>query len=86
MADKSFIEWTNSTCNDTTGCDKISPGCRNCYAERYARLVARLKNMGVKKYSECFKLTLHPDVLDYRLSSIRILFLNLLAKSLSSPS
>jgi protein gp37 len=65
MADKSFIEWTNSTWNVVTGCDKVSPGCKNCYAERYAM---RLKKIGVRKYSNGFKLTLHPDVLDYPLS------------------
>ncbi len=36
MGDNSAIEWTNSTWNVVTGCDKVSPGCRNCYAERYA--------------------------------------------------
>jgi len=42
MADKSKIEWTNSTWNPVTGCDKVSQGCKNCYAEReWARLSAR---------------------------------------------
>jgi protein gp37 len=75
MADKSFIEWTNSTWNVVTGCDKVSPGCKNCYAERYA---IRLKNMGVKKYENGFKLTLHPDKMDYPLSlkGHRMIFVN----------
>lgn len=75
MADKSFIEWTNSTWNVVTGCDKVSPGCKNCYAERYA---IRLKKMGVKKYSNGFKLTLHPSVMDYPLSlrESRMIFVN----------
>ncbi len=46
MADSS-IEWTEKTWNPTTGCDKISPGCDNCYALTMAR---RLKAMGSAKY------------------------------------
>ncbi len=34
MADKSAIEWTDATWNPVTGCQKVSPGCDNCYAER----------------------------------------------------
>lgn len=34
MADKSAIEWTDATWNPVTGCDKISAGCKNCYAEQ----------------------------------------------------
>ena len=48
------------TWNPTTGCDKISAGCKNCYAERMSK---RLKAMGHKKYINEFKLTLHPDTL-----------------------
>ena len=75
MADKSFIEWTNSTWNVVTGCDKLSPECKNCYAERYAM---RLKSMGVKKYSNGFKLTVHPDVMDYpfSLKEPKMIFVN----------
>jgi protein gp37 len=75
MADKSFIEWTNSTWNVFTGCDKVSPGCRNCYAERYSE---RLKRMGVKKYANGFKLTFHPEVMDYPLTlkQPRMIFVN----------
>jgi protein gp37 len=65
MGEKSAIEWTNSTWNVVTGCDKVSPGCKNCYAERYA---LRLKKMGVKKYVNGFKLTFHPDVMNYPLT------------------
>jgi protein gp37 len=61
MAVKSSIEWTESTWNPSTGCDALSPGCENCYAER---LALRLKAMGQKKYSNGFKLTLHPDTLE----------------------
>ena len=34
MADKTKIQWTNATWNPTTGCDKVSKGCRLCYAEK----------------------------------------------------
>jgi len=70
MADHSGIEWTEATWNPTTGCDRVSPGCDNCYALTLAK---RLKAMGSEKYQEDgdprtsgpgFKLTLHPDVLD----------------------
>lgn len=47
MADKSSIEWTEATWNPTTGCDRISPGCDNCYALALAK---RLKAMGNGKY------------------------------------
>ena len=30
------IEWTEATWNPLTGCTKISPGCKHCYAERMA--------------------------------------------------
>lgn len=70
MGDKSRIEWTQATWNPTTGCDRTSPGCDNCYALTLAR---RLKAMGLQKYQEDgdprtsgpgFGLTLHPDSLD----------------------
>jgi len=61
MATKSTIEWTEATWNPSTGCDSLSPGCENCYAERMAH---RLKAMGQKKYSKGFQLTLHPDTLE----------------------
>ncbi len=58
---KSAIEWTESTWNPLTGCTKISPGCKHCYAERMAK---RLQAMGLEKYRNGFMLTLHPDVLE----------------------
>ena len=58
---KSAIEWTESTWNPLTGCTKVSPGCKHCYAERMAN---RLQAMGLEKYRNGFSLTLHPDVLD----------------------
>ena len=61
MADTSHIEWTDATWNPVTGCTKISPGCKYCYAERLAR---RLQLMGQANYRNGFKLTLQPQMLD----------------------
>ncbi|HEX4083010.1 MAG TPA: DUF5131 family protein, partial [Acidimicrobiales bacterium] len=47
MGDRSGIEWTEATWNPTTGCDRTSPGCDNCYALTLAK---RLKAMGQAKY------------------------------------
>ena len=58
---KSSIEWTESTWNPLTGCNKVSPGCKHCYAERMAK---RLQAMGQEKYRNGFRLTLHPDTLE----------------------
>jgi protein gp37 len=65
MAQQSTIEWTESTWNPVTGCTKISPGCKHCYAERMAR---RLLAMGSPRYENAFELTLHPDVVEAPLS------------------
>ena len=61
MGDKSAIQWTDATWNPSTGCSKVSPGCKNCYAER---LSTRLQKMGNPKYRNGFRFTLHPDALD----------------------
>jgi protein gp37 len=61
MSQSSSIEWTEATWNPITGCTKISPGCKHCYAERMTR---RLKAMGQSKYANGFKLTTHEDVLE----------------------
>ncbi len=61
MAQNSGIEWTEATWNPLTGCTKISPGCKNCYAERMS---IRLRAMGQPNYSHGFKLTLHENSLD----------------------
>lgn len=58
---RSAIEWTESTWNPVTGCDKISPGCKHCYAETMAR---RLQAMGQANYRSGFKLTLQPAMLE----------------------
>jgi len=60
MGQKSSIEWTESTWNPLSGCTKISPGCKNCYAERMAR---RLQAMGQPNYADGFALTLHEEAL-----------------------
>lgn len=75
MASKSSIEWTEVTWNPVTGCDKVSAGCKNCYAERMA---LRLQAMGVKQYSDGFKLRLAPHTLDHprKWKSQRIVFVN----------
>jgi protein gp37 len=60
MATGSSIEWTEATWNPITGCDKISPGCKHCYAERMAK---RLKAMGQANYKNGFELTLQRHML-----------------------
>jgi len=65
MAQSSDIEWTESTWNPVTGCDKVSSGCENCYAERMAK---RLQAMGQKNYTKGFSLTLQPHMLERPLS------------------
>ncbi|MBK9051354.1 MAG: phage Gp37/Gp68 family protein [Chloroflexi bacterium] len=56
----SQIEWTKSTWNPVTGCTKISPGCKHCYAERMA---FRLQAMGQPNYANGFEVTLHDHML-----------------------
>ncbi|MGW3661456.1 DUF5131 family protein [Streptomyces sp. NPDC005151] len=84
MSDRSAIEWTEATWNPTTGCDRVSAGCDNCYALTLAK---RLKAMGQVKYQNDgdprtsgpgFGLTVHPDALQipYRWRSPRTVFVN----------
>jgi protein gp37 len=84
MSDSSAIQWTETTWNPTTGCDRISDGCDNCYALTLAK---RLKAMGQAKYQNDgdprtsgpgFGLTVHPDTLDapYRWRKPRKVFVN----------
>ena len=61
MAQGSGIEWTESTWNPVTGCAKVSPGCKYCYAERMAE---RLRAMGQRNYRNGFTLTLQPHMLE----------------------
>lgn len=58
---KSKIEWTEETWNPTTGCSKVSAGCKNCYAEVMAN---RLKAMGAPGYENGFAFTIMPDRLE----------------------
>ncbi len=71
----SNIEWTELTWNPTTGCTKISDGCVFCYGEP---LSYRLKAMGLEKYRNGFKLTLHPQELSkpYTWKKPKIVFVN----------
>lgn len=71
----STIEWTDATWNPLTGCNKVSPGCKHCYAERMA---GRLQHMGVSNYQNGFELTLHEHALEIprRWRSPRTVFVN----------
>lgn len=60
-ANISAIEWTEATWNPTTGCSKVSSGCKNCYAERLSN---RLQAMGQKKYRNNFAYTEHESDID----------------------
>ena len=84
MADGSAIEWTEATWNPTTGCDRVSAGCDNCYALTMSK---RLKAMGAEKYQNDgdprtsgpgFGVTVHPDALDlpFRWRQPRVVFVN----------
>ena len=72
---KTKIEWSEVTWNPVTGCDAVSPGCDNCYAESMAK---RLKAMGSYNYRNGFKVTLHPHMLDKPKSwqKSRLVFVN----------
>jgi protein gp37 len=72
----SSIEWTEMTWNPTTGCTKISDGCKNCYAEKLTR---RLNAMGQKKYADGFnQVKTHPSTLmiPYTWKSPKIVFVD----------
>jgi len=75
MASNSHIEWTDATWNPVTGCTKISPGCKHCYAERLSK---RLKAMGQSNYRNGFKVTLQPQMLELplRWKSPKRIFVN----------
>lgn len=84
MSDRSSIEWTETTWNPTTGCDRVSEGCDNCYALALAK---RLKAMGSKKYQTDgnprtsgpgFGVAVHDDALrqPYRWRNPRTVFVN----------
>jgi protein gp37 len=71
----SSIEWTEMTWNPTTGCDKVSAGCKFCYAEVMAK---RLQAMGIEKYKDGFKLSIHEDALSvpYTWKHPKVVFVN----------
>lgn len=75
MATKSSIEWTESTWNPVTGCSKISPGCKHCYAERMAR---RLQAMGQPSYANGFEVTVQRHTLEVplRWKKPQVIFVN----------
>lgn len=84
MAEQTAIGWTQATWNPSTGCDRISAGCDNCYA---LRMAGRLKAMGSAKYQADgdprtsgpgFGVTLHPGALGvpYRWRTGRLVFVD----------
>jgi protein gp37 len=75
MAQISAIEWTETTWNPLTGCTKISPGCKHCYAERMS---LRLQAMGQANYAQGFELALHEHMLEVplRWRKPRLVFVN----------
>lgn len=72
---QSSIEWTEMTWNPTTGCSKISTGCKFCYAEIMSK---RLKAMGVEKYKDNFKVRTHDEALKipYTWKHSKVVFVN----------
>lgn len=84
MANGTRIEWTEATWNPTTGCDRVSVGCDNCYALKLAK---RLKAMGAEKYQNDgdprtsgpgFGVAVHPNALlvPYGWKQPRVVFVN----------
>ncbi|MBD3749805.1 MAG: phage Gp37/Gp68 family protein [Sphingobacteriales bacterium] len=72
----SSIEWTELTWNPVTGCTKISPGCKYCYAEVMSN---RLKAMRIDKYKNGFKkVVTHLDTLNtpFTWKKPKIVFVN----------
>lgn len=65
MSDKSAIEWTDATWNPVTGCTKVTRGCDNCYAERFAE---RFRGTPGHPFENGFDLTLRPERLTQPLS------------------
>jgi len=75
MANSTSIEWTDATWNPVTGCTKISAGCDNCYAERFAE---RFRGVAGHPFRTGFDLTLRPDRIDQplRWRQPRMIFVN----------
>ncbi len=73
---KTKIQWTETTWNPSTGCTKVSPGCKNCYAESMCK---RLQGMAKQtKYVNGFDITIHPDTLKdpYSWKKPQLVFVN----------
>lgn len=72
---QSNIEWTEMTWNPTTGCTKISAGCKHCYAEIMSK---RLQSMGVEKYKDNFEVRTHFSALNmpYTWKHSKVVFVN----------
>ena len=75
MSDKSNIEWTDATWNPVSGCTKVSPACKNCYAERFAE---RWRGIPDHPYGQGFDLKLWPERLTLPLvwKTARMIFVN----------
>lgn len=75
MADGSAIEWTDATWNPVTGCTKITAGCDNCYAERFAE---RWRGVPGHPFENGFDLVLRPERLGQplRWKRSRMIFVN----------
>ena len=67
MATNSPIEWTEATWNPVTGCDKVSPGCAHCYAERMTRRLQATQAMGQRNYVDGFAVRTHEHMLEHPL-------------------
>ncbi|MBK7882934.1 MAG: phage Gp37/Gp68 family protein [Chitinophagaceae bacterium] len=72
---QSSIEWTEMTWNPTTGCNKISAGCKYCYAEVMTK---RLMAMGIEKYKDGFQIRTHISALNipYTWKKPKVVFVN----------
>ena len=75
MSDRSAIEWTDATWNPVRGCTKISPGCKHCYAERFAE---RFRGVPGHPFEQGFDIRLVPEKLEQplRWRSSRRIFVN----------
>ena len=75
MSDRSSIEWTDATWNPVRGCTKISPGCKHCYAERFAE---RFRGVRGHPFEQGFDIRLVPEKLEQplRWRSPRRIFVN----------
>ena len=58
MSDHSRIEWTDATWNPVTGCTKVSPGCKHCYAQTFSE---RFRGVHGHPFEQGFDLRLWPQ-------------------------